>query len=158
MKYSDIVLAKDGNYLIVPDIKGNMKSGRKNPVQWVSQYHAVSRQLIEYLRLNNKMQFVGTERYLIAPQIEAIERNKLKDVLSKSFAHFLGQTGIKKKLSFHSLRKPYMNATKMLAIKNNFSFVTGQSNDDVANKYYIDKVAIVKKFSLTFEGVISSNS
>jgi integrase len=79
----------------------------------------------------------GSNKFLIGNN-SGLSRDFIVSVLSKSFAHFWKQTGIKKDAEFSDLRKTFINKMQ-LALGDNARHVTGHASSIVMDTFYLNK-------------------
>lgn len=88
-------------------------------------------------------QYKGTDRYLLAPEIEHNRVNIIGDALSRSFGHYYKQLDNGEVLTWKCLRKTYLTKLKIFLQKGSSKIevkdISNHSADAVLDKHYFDK-------------------
>lgn len=93
---------------------------------------------------NNK----GKDMYILAPD-EKMQRDSIKDLMSKAFTHYYNQLGTGKKIEFYDLRKTYISHL-FATYGEKAKIITQHSGLDVMINHYIDQ-KVVAQVAAEFE-------
>jgi integrase len=144
LKFSDVI--EDGNGLVairtedrkVNNIRGNIAKESKK-----IEYIPATQDICDLLLEAGYDKYKGTDKYIIAPELN-IERDKLfADTLSKSFNFYYKQLDTGRTLGLKSCRKAYLTRLKIY-LMGNVSRYSGHSNEHVIETHYLDKLEIAK--------------
>jgi hypothetical protein len=138
LKWADIV-EKNGQapYLKVKNDKVNKIEDLEEPDEWIYLPIPISRGCIELLKKLGIEKYKGSNEYILAP--EKINRNAIKDILTRSFTHFYNLVNPEGNLKFHHLRKTNLTYKSVMDRYN-----TTHSNERVLVEHYEDRVIIAR--------------
>jgi integrase len=139
LTFNDIKADEKGRMsLLVPDLKVTRSQG----LHTTKYVHVpVTQELRELFTELGYEQYQGTDRYLIAPEIERNRDRVMCDDLSRAFTHYFSLVS-DRKLTLKSLRKTYITAAH-LHTGGNAHLLTGHSpKSSVIPKHYIDKEVV----------------
>lgn len=132
LRWSDI---KD-NYIGIP----NWKVNRIKKTNHYVSYTPITKDLAELL---TEFDLSADEnQYILAP--EYTNRGTLKSLISRSFTHYWGKTGLTRKVTFKNLRKTYITRITDL-IGEKALFIKHGKNDKTAIKHYLDKKELISE-------------
>jgi integrase len=103
---------------------------------------AISPQLKALLKEMEYEKYKGTDRFLIAPDSTS-DRLTIMDQISKGFHHYWKKLGIEKDIGFAHLRKTYCTRLQIV-LGDNAKLLTGHSNQQTLNNFYINRTEIAK--------------
>ncbi len=151
MKFDDIVEYPDGSgYIKVENYKVNNIQKRKTAEDKKYVYVPLTKSLRKLLSGIEYEKFIGTENYVLAPEIESKRNKVMADLLSRAFAHYYKQLNTEKHLSFKSLRKTYITSLS-LHMRSSARLLTDHTTDAVIERHYSDKAELARAVSKTFE-------
>ncbi len=146
MKWKDIT--EDG--IMVPDYKVIRQKGLLSKEDdWIYRIVPLTselRGLLDRLR-SNDMQL---DQFILAPG-ETMDRDSMRNLMSKSFAHYYAQLGYSKRLKFGCLRKTYISGLAAAVGLSNARAISGHSGTEVMQRHYTSKkilAAAAKDFSV----------
>lgn len=139
MKWKDV----SDDAILVPDYKVIRQKGLlSNEEDWIYRIVPKTREvtlLLERLSENGEV----PDQYILAPD-ETMDRDSMRSLMSKSFAHYFGQLGYTKRLKFGCLRKTYISGLAAAIGLENAQAISGHSKTDVMKKHYADKNILAK--------------
>lgn len=95
-------------------------------------------------------QYKGTDKYILAPEIDTSRGRVISDIVTRAFSHYYAQLNTGKSITLKSLRKTYITELYK-KIGPAARLITGHSSDAIMEGSYVDKRAISSRVS--FEGV-----
>ena len=137
-KFSDIIEDEEGMPIILN--MGNTKIERSKGIQRFPDPVPIFPQFRDFLLEIGYNEFKGTDRYIIGHDC-GMERETMKNFMSKAFSHFYNQLNTGKQISQKSIRKASLTRMK-LSVNGNANNLTGHAGEEVLNKYYYDKLII----------------
>jgi integrase len=150
MKFNGIIENSNGEIesIKVEDYKVNRSKNltEKEAVKYVyiPIIAPLRRLLIEWGYEENK----GKDMYILAPN-EKMQRDTMKDLISKAFTHYFDQLGTGKKVKLYDLRKTYI--THLFgSYGDKARIITKHSGMDVMLNHYIDQ-QVVSQVASDFE-------
>lgn len=144
LKWNNINENDGIEYIKVEDYKVNHIQKRVTEQEKKYIYIPVTETLNELLYELEYEKHIGSERYILAPEIN-IQRNRImSDALSRGFTHFYDQLNTGRKLTFKSLRKAYITKLEIFMGSGNTKAITGHSDDQVIERNYIDQKEMAK--------------
>ena len=87
--------------------------------------------------------YKGTDKYILAPELETDRKDVMPVTLSRAFSHYYDQLNTGKHLKYKSLRKTYITNLSIY-MSGNAKAITGHSDDAVIERHYLDKIVIAK--------------
>lgn len=139
MKWKDVT----DDAILVPDYKVIRQKGLlSNEADWIYRIVPLTRELslaLDSLRENR----VSPDQYILAPD-ETMDRDSMRSLMSKSFAHYYAQLDYQKRLKFGCLRKTYISGLAAAIGLENAQAISGHSKTDVMKKHYADKNILAK--------------
>jgi integrase len=137
LKYSNIVLEKDGRACIkIENIKVNAIEGRSGSTLKYT-FVPISNRLLDFLEEHDYKNKIGSDEFIIAPEVIQRREEFLPNIFTKSFTHFMQHVPHDEKLNFKSFRKSFITAVAMKF--NQAIAVTGHSNTKTILTHYVDK-------------------
>jgi integrase len=124
----------EGNFFKIPNFKVNR-------IQKVESYYSYTPITADLAELLLQFDITDQEGYILEPNVA--NRNTLKKFISKAFTHFWRLTGLKRKVSFKSLRKTYL--TRLTDAIGSKAMFVKHNNDQTAVKHYLDKKELLEQ-------------
>jgi integrase len=125
----------EGNFFKIPNFKVN----RIKKEQSYYSYTPITIDLAQLL-----LEFDSTtdpEGYIVEPGMA--NRTTLKQFISKAFTHFWKVSGLKRKVSFKTLRKTYI--TRLTAVIGEKALFVKHNDDKTATKHYLKMQELLKQ-------------
>jgi integrase len=144
MKFNGIIENSEGEPLTikVEDFKVNKSKNltKKEEVKYIyiPVIAPLKKLLIELGYEENK----GKDMYILAPY-EKMQRDSMKDLISKAFTHYFNQLGTGKKVELYDLRKTYISHL-YATYGEKARIITKHSGIDVMFNHYIDQEVIAQ--------------
>jgi integrase len=152
LKYSGITIKEDGTgYIKVENYKVNRIQKRKDEKYKKYVYIPLTKSLRKLLDEFGYEKYKSTDNYILAPETKDKRNKVMSDLLSRAFTHYYDQLNTGRKLTFKSFRKTYITQLKLYMGGGNIKDTTGHSNENVIEKYYLDREAIALSVSKDFE-------
>ena len=146
--FKDIMQDEHGNphYIKVPDKKVNNIMHITDQAQMKYIYIPITLGLHDLL-----MEELGYDEnknnpnnpYILAPEITENRQEKVVNAMSKAFSFYIKQLPIGQELTLRSLRKAYITQAA-LHMGGNAQVISQHSGFNVAERFYIDKLEIIK--------------
>ena len=124
----------EDNFLKIP----NWKVNRIQKADHYFSYTPITSDLAELLV---EFKMTDPEGYIVVPEFK--NRATLKKFISKTFTHFWRVTGLKRKVSFKTLRKTYV--TRLAGIIGEKALFVKHAGDKTAIKHYLNKKELLEK-------------
>ncbi len=144
LKWNNINENDGIEYIKVEDYKVNHIQKRVTEQEKKYIYIPVTETLNELLYELEYEKFKGSDRYILAPEINIQRYRFMSDSLSRGFTHFYDQLNTGRKLTFKSLRKAYITKLEIFMGSGNTKAITGHSDDQVIERNYIDQKEMAK--------------
>ncbi len=148
MKFSDIQEINGIQIIKVPDIKVNRIQNRRTNEEKKYNFVPVTAQLKNLLNELGYEENKDSDKFIIADEIKMDRTKIMTDTLSRGFTHFAKQV-TDRPLTLKSIRKAYLTELQLFT-QGNPKSISGHSNNDVLDKFYIDQTMIAKA-NQTFE-------
>lgn len=123
----------EGNFFKIPNFKVNR-------IQKVDKYYSYTPITTDLAELLLQFDMTDQEGYIVEPGVA--NRATLKKFITKAFTHFWRLTGLKRKVSFKTLRKTY--ETRLTAAIGEKAMFVKHTDDKTAIKHYLDKMELLK--------------
>lgn len=130
LKWSHI----EGNFLRIPNWKVNR-------IQKSDNYYSYTPITADLAELLVEFKMTDPEGYIVVPSHKG--RSSLKKFVSKAFTHFWRKTGLKRKVSFKTLRKTYV--TRLASLIGEQALYVKHNEDKTAIKHYLNKKELLEK-------------
>lgn len=144
LKWNNINENDGIEYIKVEDYKVNHIQKRVTEQEKKYIYIPVTETLKELLNELEHERYKGSDRYILAPEINIQRYRFMSDSLSRGFTHFYDQLNTGRKLTFKSLRKAYITKLEIFMGSGNTKAITGHSDDQVIERNYIDQKEMAK--------------
>jgi len=138
LKWSDVKEEDGLRFIETEDYKINRILSQTDPKRKKFKHFPITKSLNELLDELGYDIYKGTDRYIIAPELNDNRTKSMSDTLSKAFTHYYRQLNTGKNLTFKSLRKAYITNLQIQLGKGNIKSITGHTNDTTIEKSYID--------------------
>lgn len=145
MKWSDLILDSSGNPTCIKvfDIKVNHIRGVEKDEEKKVVFVPITENLMQLLNELGYEKNKNSGKYILAPELKSKRGKVLCDTMSRSFAHYIKLTGVKKNLSFKCLRKTYIT-NLAITMGSRTAMVTGHSGNDILQRHYINQFEIAQ--------------
>ena len=158
LKFSDIKDVEGIKFIQVPNFKVNKIQNRRELSEMKFIFVPITPGLEEVLieaGLNSRGK---TTEYILAPEVtdQKMRTKSMSDTMSRGFKHFYSLVNPEGGLTFRSLRKTYITSMAHF-MSGDAKSITQHSDNDVLEKYYIDKKAMLK-VSQNFEPFINNEA
>ena len=124
----------EGNFLKIPNFKVN----RIKKVESYYSYTPITADLAELLA---EFKMASPDDYIVVP--EYTSRINLKKFISKAFTHYWRVTGIRRQVSFKTLRKTYL--TRLTSLIGEKAMFVKHNEDKTAIKHYLKKTELLEQ-------------
>jgi integrase len=136
LKWSDILITGEGiKFFFIPNKKVN-RIRKTEQVQKYNKHIPINQDLFDLLLQLGYNEKKHTTDYILEPTRKVKTKTIMND-LSKSFTHYLKESGINKDVSLKNLRKTYITWVNK-AMGKNTGILTSHSGGKVLKDYYID--------------------
>lgn len=140
MRWSEI--NEKENYLRVEDFKVNRQKGNTEENK-KHIFVPLTKELKNLLVRMGYEKYKGSDKYILAPE-ETMNRDTIKNFMTRSFSHYYRQLNTGKNLSYKCLRKTYISALSANIGIENARVITKHSSTAVMEGHYLDKRVIAK--------------
>jgi hypothetical protein len=123
----------EGNFFKIPNFKVNR-------IQKVDKYYSYTPITADLAELLLRFEMTGEDDYIVTP--ETANRDSLKKFISKAFTHYWRVTGLKRDVSFKTLRKTY--ETRLTAAIGSKAMFVKHNSDKTAIKHYLGKKELLE--------------
>lgn len=123
----------EGDFFKIPNFKVNR-------IQKVDKYYSYTPITADLAELLLQFEMTGEQRYIVAPEFD--KRYSLKKFISKAFTHYWRVAGLKRNVSFKTLRKTY--ETRLTSVIGSKAMFVKHNSDKTAIKHYLDKKELLE--------------
>jgi integrase len=123
----------EGNFFKIPNFKVNR-------IQKVDKYYSYTPITADLAELLLQFEMTAEDAYIVAPEYGS--RYSLKKFISKAFTHYWRVTGLKREVSFKTLRKTY--ETRLTEAIGSKAMFVKHSSDKTAIRHYIGRKELLE--------------